>query len=90
MRFRKGSIHVNFHLIIVCRLMMSLLSLVVGGGLDHVLVFCSLLARGLHHVSVLLAVEVFHHSLKVSVCYHCGGRPTEVNACVLNSYMVYV
>jgi hypothetical protein len=24
------------------------------------------------------------------VCYHCGGRPTEVNACVLNSYMVYL
>ncbi len=24
------------------------------------------------------------------VRYHCGGRPTEVNACVLNSYMVYL
>ncbi len=27
---------------------------------------------------------------KVCVRYHCEGRPTEVNACVLNSYMVYL
>ncbi len=27
---------------------------------------------------------------KHSVCYHCGGWPVEVNACVLNSYMVYL
>jgi hypothetical protein len=26
----------------------------------------------------------------VTVRYHCGGRPTEVNTCVLNSYMVYL
>jgi hypothetical protein len=24
------------------------------------------------------------------VRYHCGGRPEEVNSCVLNSYMVYL
>ncbi len=24
------------------------------------------------------------------VRYHCGGRPEEVNACFLNSYMVYL
>ncbi len=26
----------------------------------------------------------------VHVRYHCGGRPVEVDACVLNSYMVYL
>jgi hypothetical protein len=26
----------------------------------------------------------------VSVRYHCGGWPEEVNSCVLNSYMVYL
>ncbi len=26
----------------------------------------------------------------LSVCYHCGGWPKEVNSCVLNSYMVYL
>ncbi len=24
------------------------------------------------------------------VRYHCGGRPMKINACVLNSYMVYL
>jgi hypothetical protein len=27
---------------------------------------------------------------EVPVRYHCGGRPTEVNACFLNLYMVYL
>jgi hypothetical protein len=26
----------------------------------------------------------------IIVRYHCGGRPEEVNSCVLNSYMVYL
>ncbi len=25
-----------------------------------------------------------------TVRYHCGGRPMEINACFLNSYMVYL
>jgi hypothetical protein len=29
-------------------------------------------------------------SLEMIVRYHCGGCPEEVNACVLNSYMVYL
>jgi hypothetical protein len=29
-------------------------------------------------------------SYKVPVRYHCGGRPMEINACFLNSYMVYL
>ncbi len=29
------------------------------------------------------------HFLFVSVCYHCGGWPEEVNSCFLNSYMVF-
>jgi hypothetical protein len=32
----------------------------------------------------------FMFGLEVSVRYHCGGRPVEVNASVLNSYMVYL
>ncbi len=27
---------------------------------------------------------------KMSVPYHCGGWPEEVNTCFLNSYMVYL
>jgi hypothetical protein len=26
----------------------------------------------------------------IDVRYHCGGRPMKINACVLNSYMVYL
>jgi hypothetical protein len=29
-------------------------------------------------------------SVKLFVRYHCGGRPEEVNSCVLNSDMVYL
>jgi hypothetical protein len=31
-----------------------------------------------------------HKCCNVPVCYHCGGWPEEVNACFLNSYMVYL
>jgi hypothetical protein len=27
---------------------------------------------------------------EISVRYHCGGWPAEVNSCFLNSYMVYL
>jgi hypothetical protein len=32
----------------------------------------------------------FAPSLNISVRYHCGGWPEEVNTCFLNSYMVYL
>jgi hypothetical protein len=37
------------------------------------------------HVNVAM-----QYSVHVHVRYQCGGRPMKINACVLNSYMVYL
>jgi hypothetical protein len=40
----------------------------------------------------LPVIGILHMSLTeiVTVRYHCGGWPEEVNTCFLNSYMVYL
>jgi hypothetical protein len=43
---------------------------------------------GVGYGNEVLMVNEIKSRMVCIVCFHCGGRPTEVNACVLNSYMV--
>jgi hypothetical protein len=63
----------------------------------HVLIVLSYLLCPVCSALIFLPCSVcpafFLHGRKkrvIIVRYHCGGRPEEVNSCVLNSYMVYL